>query len=130
MAFMQGDNKFRPRSKKEKQRLQEQRKRELAAKRERKEQSRNAPSFTPNYSYPQRNQHINISTSGPRVEASERKKVDIEYDEEMQAREQAAREEAERRKKCVAPAYNKGAYQYVATEEDAKLVGRSQCYAL
>ena len=28
------------------------------------------------------------------------------------------------RAKCIAPAYNKGAYQYVATREHAKDVGR------
>lgn len=125
MAFLQGDNKFRPRSKKEKQRLQEQRKRELAAKREREQQSREAPAFTPNYSYPRRNQHINISSKFMAKVDDDTTSNKVEYNEEMKAREQAAREEAERRKKCVAPAFNKGPYQYIFTEEQAKDVGRS-----
>lgn len=125
MAFMQGDNKYRPRSKKEKQRLEAQRKREKEARRERKKQQQNSPAFVPNYSYPRRNTNINIS-SGPRVsDAVKESKIDVEYDEEMLAREKAAQEEAERRKKCVAPAYNKGAYQYIGSEEQAKWIGRS-----
>ena len=124
MAFLQGDNKYRPRTKKEKQRLQEQRKRAQAAKREREQQQREAPAFTPNYSYPRRNQNINISSKFmSRIEDDETVN-NVEYDDEMQAREQAAREEAERRKKCVAPAYNKGAYQPVFTKEQAKDIGR------
>ncbi len=125
MAFMQGDNKYRPRSKKEKQRLQAQRKRELAAKRERQQLSQQAgSSFTPNYDYPRRNQHINISSSTPKPEPRQELER-IEYDEEMLAREQAAQAEAERRKKCIAPAFNKGPYQYVGSTEEAKLIGRS-----
>lgn len=45
-------------------------------------------------------------------------------DEEMAARELAAVAEAERRKLCCAPAYNKGAYQYISSEEQAKDIGR------
>ena len=45
-------------------------------------------------------------------------------DEEMQERERLAQLEIERKKKCTAPLYNKGAYQYVATEEQAKDVGK------
>jgi len=36
----------------------------------------------------------------------------------------AASAESARRAKCVAPAFNKGAYQYVGSLEDAKNVGR------
>ena len=50
--------------------------------------------------------------------------VPLKYEGELAAREAAAREEIERKKKCVAPAYNKGAYTYVASEEQAKWVGR------
>ena len=32
--------------------------------------------------------------------------------------------EANRRKKCVAPAFNKGAYQYVGSVKDARWLGR------
>lgn len=35
-----------------------------------------------------------------------------------------AAQESIRRKKCVAPAYNKGAYQYVGSKEAAKWVGK------
>lgn len=35
-----------------------------------------------------------------------------------------ANKEMERRSKCVAPAFNKGAYQYVGSFEEAKWVGR------
>ena len=36
----------------------------------------------------------------------------------------AANKEAARRKKGVAPAFNKGAYQYVGSFEEARWVGR------
>jgi hypothetical protein len=45
-------------------------------------------------------------------------------DEEMAERERKAQEEIERKKLCTAPAYNKGAYQYVANEDMAKSIGR------
>ncbi len=35
-----------------------------------------------------------------------------------------AEKESFRKSKCVAPAYNKGAYQYVSSREQAKLVGK------
>ena len=35
-----------------------------------------------------------------------------------------AAQETIRKSKCVAPAFNKGAYQYVSSVEDAKFVGR------
>ncbi len=35
-----------------------------------------------------------------------------------------AKKETARKSKCVAPAYNKGAYQYVSSLEQAKLVGK------
>lgn len=35
-----------------------------------------------------------------------------------------ARKESEYKAKCTAPAYNKGAYQYVGTRSDALGVGR------
>lgn len=46
------------------------------------------------------------------------------YEGEMAEREAAAQAEAERRRSCVAPAYNKGAYQPVWTTEQAKDIGR------
>lgn len=59
-----------------------------------------------------------LATSEPTVA------VPVKYDGELAAREAAAREEIARKAKCVAPLYSKGAYQYVATEEQAKWVGR------
>lgn len=46
------------------------------------------------------------------------------YEGEMLERELAAQKEIERKKQCVAPAYNKGAYQYVGSEEQAKWIGK------
>ncbi|UJD21449.1 hypothetical protein PQE64_gp066 [Salmonella phage vB_STy-RN29] len=48
----------------------------------------------------------------------------VYLDEELAERERKAQEEIERKKMCIAPAYNKGAYQYVSDEEQAKMVGR------
>ena len=50
--------------------------------------------------------------------------IPTKYDGEMAIREAVAQEEIARKAKCVAPLYSKGAYQYVATEEQAKWVGR------
>lgn len=46
------------------------------------------------------------------------------YEGDLAAREAAAQEEILRKSKCVAPAFNKGPYQYIATEEQAKWVGK------
>ena len=43
---------------------------------------------------------------------------------EMAERERAALKEIERKKLCTAPAYNKGGYQYISSEEQAKHIGR------
>lgn len=45
-------------------------------------------------------------------------------DEEMAERERIALREIERKKLCTAPAYNKGGYQYISSEEQAKHIGR------
>ena len=47
-------------------------------------------------------------------------------EEEYKAREAAAALEIERKKSCIAPAYNKGAYQYIASPEAAKDAGKKQ----
>lgn len=47
-----------------------------------------------------------------------------ENHDEMVEREAKARLEIERKKLCVAPAFNKGGYTYVYSEEQAKMVGR------
>lgn len=46
------------------------------------------------------------------------------YEGELATREAAAQEEIARKAKCVAPAFNKGNYTYIASEEQAKWVGR------
>lgn len=45
-------------------------------------------------------------------------------DPEMAERERLAQLEIERKKLCTAPPYNKGAYQYISSEEQAKHIGR------
>lgn len=50
--------------------------------------------------------------------------IPTKYHGELAVREAVAQEEIARKAKCVAPLYSKGAYQYVATEEQAKWVGR------
>jgi len=42
----------------------------------------------------------------------------------MDCGEAAAVDEAQRRKKCIAPAYNKGAYQYMGSASDARDAGK------
>jgi hypothetical protein len=45
-------------------------------------------------------------------------------DADMAAREAEAQKEIKRKSECVAPAFNKGNLTYIATEEQAKWVGR------
>ncbi len=42
----------------------------------------------------------------------------------LECGDRAAHQEANRRRKCVAPAYNKGAYQYVGDLRDALHAGK------
>tara|TARA_B100001094_G_scaffold253497_1_gene251916 strand:- start:453 stop:713 length:261 start_codon:yes stop_codon:yes gene_type:complete len=46
------------------------------------------------------------------------------YEHCLECGEQYAQETAEHRKKCTAPLYNKGAYQYVGSVQDARWAGR------
>lgn len=48
----------------------------------------------------------------------------LKYEGELAVREAAAQEEIARKAKCVAPAFNKGNYTYIASEDQAKWVGR------
>jgi len=48
----------------------------------------------------------------------------VQYEGEMADREAAAQLQIERQKKCVAPAYNKGAYTLIASPEQATWIGR------
>ncbi len=50
--------------------------------------------------------------------------VPRKYDGDMAVREALAQEEIARKATCVAPAFNKGNYTYIASEEQAKWVGR------
>jgi hypothetical protein len=50
--------------------------------------------------------------------------IPTKYDGELAIREAVAQEEIARKAKCVAPAFNKGNYTYIASEEQAKWVGR------
>ena len=47
----------------------------------------------------------------------------VRYEGELAEREAAAQQEIERKKKRTAPAYSKGAYQYIS-EMDIKYIGR------
>lgn len=125
MSFIQADNRYRPRrlSKKAKARMKEQKALERQRKREREDSIRNAKTFTPSIGPAFRRgdvSHIKSVTPTPVKQATEQPVLSAE----MQERERIAQAEIERKKKCTAPAYNKGAYQYVASEEVAKDVGR------
>jgi hypothetical protein len=118
--FMVSDNTYRPKTKKEKDKLRARKAAEQAAKKEREKRNFNKVSNIPSYTYEQRNTSLKItSATAPAVVSTK-----VEYEGEMAERERIAQEEVNRRKKCVAPAYNKGAYTYVSTEEQAKWIGR------
>ena len=51
-------------------------------------------------------------------------RADLGFDTCLDCGEIAASKEIDRRKKCVAPAFNKGGYQYVASREQALMVGK------
>ena len=52
------------------------------------------------------------------------KRKELGYEYCLDCGEGRAKIETIRKSKCVAPAFNKGAYQYVGSIEDAKFVGR------
>jgi len=91
-----------------------------------------APAFKPReYSEPSDRKYIAAGTSHIPSKIDEflantapTQSVPLKYEGELAAREAVAREEIERKKKCVAPLYSKGAYQYVGSEEQAKWIGR------
>ena len=51
-------------------------------------------------------------------------RVRLGYELCVDCGESAARTEIDRRKSCVAPSFNKGPYQYVASKQQAKWIGR------
>ena len=110
-------------SSKIRRRLQEQRKKEQAAKRERLNSLSELSGTTkrPTYTVPDRNSGKNISHKARHTPVMSEQ---VALSEEMIERERLAQEEIERKKLCVAPAFNKGAYTYIASEEQAKWVGR------
>lgn len=114
------DNTYKPKTKKEKDKLRARKSAEKTAKKEREKRNFNKISSIPSYTYEQRNENLKIADIvAPVVSATK-----IEYEGEMAERERLAQEEANRRKQCVAPAYNKGAYTYISSEEQAKWIGR------
>lgn len=76
----------------------------------------------PGYTAPRGN-NSNVKFGKPEFKKIEFEQTHYE-DPEMEERERLAQEEIERKKLCTAPAYNKGAYQYIASEEQAKDIGR------
>jgi len=69
--------------------------------------------------------------TGPRIPSLHEREVVVpttnakpRYFGEMAERERKAQEEIARKRKCIAPAYNKGAYQYITPETDPKTIGR------
>ena len=125
MSFIQADNRYRPRrlSKKAKARMKEQKALERQRKREREQEIRNMSTYTPSIGPAFRRgdvSHIKSVAPTPVNTVTEQPVLTPE----MLERERIAQAEIERKKGCVAPAFNKGAYQYIATEEQAKDVGR------
>lgn len=53
-----------------------------------------------------------------------RKRADLGYTTCLLCGEKEASKEVERKKQCVAPAYNKGAYMYIDSVDSAKDIGR------
>lgn len=49
---------------------------------------------------------------------------DLGYKTCLECGDKQARKASEHKKKCTAPAYNKGAYQYVGSREAARWLGR------
>ena len=52
------------------------------------------------------------------------KRLQLGYEYCLECGDKYAKKETIRKSKCVAPAFNKGAYQYVGSVEDAKFIGR------
>lgn len=80
------------------------------------------PKRNPKATSPRALRKVNIGEPSTRLPPAPKAREIL--DEEMAAREAAAQREIEFKKLCTAPAYNKGAYQYISSEEQAKMVGR------
>lgn len=110
------NNSFRPRKKAKKKPVGP-----IAHKLDRKGLEKLLTSKIPSYSVSTGSAHRSISVDtvgggGFRKSMTDRAFLDGEREE--------VRNEILRKAKSIAPAYSKGAYQYVGTEEDAKYVGR------
>lgn len=66
----------------------------------------------------------NVTIGEPATRLPPRPQAREILDDEMAERERIALKEIERKKLCTAPAYNKGGYQYISSEEQAKHIGR------
>lgn len=118
--------KYKPRrlSKKAKERMA----RERAVRRENQqarehEKRYGEGTFTFGYSAPRRGSDTsNIPSKMEIPKHKPREKTKLS--KEMLERELEAQQEIERKKQCVAPAYNKGAYQYIGSREQAKDIGK------
>jgi hypothetical protein len=129
--MIHGDNKYRPRRKSKKMKAKEQELKAIQRQRarERKDDIKNMKTWTPSAGNYRRDAGVHIP-SHQRRETAQQDKLKtaqhntLEMSPEMIEREEAAQAEIERKKKCVAPLYNKGTYQPVWTEDQAKDVGR------
>lgn len=114
MAFIQGDNRYCPRSRAEKRQQAELKSRAKQQRQTREEfaKQHQQSTFKPKYNVPVRNSHLKIS-SGPK--ATPHQQHSIEYTDEMIERERISREQATQR--TIAPAYNKGPYMVIPESE-------------
>lgn len=80
------------------------------------------PKRNPRATSPRAIRKANIGEPSTRLPPAPKAKEIL--DEEMAEREAIAQAEVERKKMCVAPAFNKGGYTYIYNEEQAKMVGR------
>lgn len=87
--------------------------------------SKEAPDHKPNYDHPR---YVSDSTrcirSNNDMSGTMYINVKDDLSPEMLAREAVAQEEIKRKRKRVAPAYNKGGYQYITDDTDPKTLGR------
>lgn len=124
MIIHQPKHKPRRLSKRERERLRNERSVNSENKRQRdQEKLYGSGTFTFNPTAPRRGSTTNHIPS--RLEMPVHKtKEQVRLSEEMLERERIAQAEIERKKKCVAPAFNKGGYIYISSKEDAKDAGK------
>lgn len=69
-----------------------------------------------------RNDHLSIVSVTEKLATTN--KTQVKYKGDMERREREAQKEIERKKKRIAPAYNKGAYQYITDETNPTDLGK------